>query len=153
MHRRQLLHALAGVAATTAARQSVSQPSAVAATVIEADRRLNRAILDHDATAAAALYDDDFLLTVSGGGFKRKADMLADIGNPAVALSVCETSGVQVRVRANTAILTGTLRQAGTVSGRVFDVTLQVTDTWVHVDERWLLLAGHASPAKPSPPA
>jgi ketosteroid isomerase-like protein len=143
-----MLTTLAGLAATTAACQSTVPPPSVASVIIDIDKRLNQAILAHDVAAAAALYDDDFLLTVSGGGFKRKADMLADIGNPAVALSVCETTDMQVRVRASTAVLTGTLRQAGSVNGRAFDVRLHVTDTWVHVDGRWLLLAGHASVAK-----
>ena len=71
--------------------------------------------------------------------------MLADIGNPAVALTVCETTDIAVLVRANVAVLTGTLRQAGMVDSRPFDVKLRVTDTWVNVDGKWLLLAGHAS--------
>jgi ketosteroid isomerase-like protein len=149
MLRRQMLNTLAGLAAThTAASHSAPQPPSAADMVIEIDRRLNRSILAHDVASAAALYDDDFLLTVSGGGFKRKADMLADIGNPTVALSVCETTDVHVRIRGSTAVLTGTLLQAGTVNGRAFDVKLHVTDTWVNVDGRWLLLAGHASLAK-----
>jgi hypothetical protein len=143
-----MLNTLAGLAATAAACQSTSQPSSAVNTVVEADKHLNRSILAHDVASATALYDDDFLLTISGGRTKRKTDMLADIGNPAVALSVCETTDVQVRIRAGTAVLTGTLVQAGTVNGRAFDVQLHVTDTWVNVDGRWLLLAGHASPAK-----
>ncbi len=95
--------------------------------------------------AAAAFYDDDFILTVSGGGTKRKADMLRDIGNPEVVLQVCDTTEVAVRVRGTTAVLTGVLLQKGTVGSRPLDVKLHVTDTWVQVDSRWLLLAGHAS--------
>jgi ketosteroid isomerase-like protein len=144
-----MLRTLAGLAAAAATSHCALQPVSAADTVIALDTRLNRSILAHDVASAAALYDDDFLLTVSGGGFKRKADMLADIGNPAVALSVCDTTDVKVRVRGGTAVLTGTLQQAGTVNGRAFDVRLHVTDTWVHVDGRWLLLAGHASLAKP----
>jgi ketosteroid isomerase-like protein len=143
-----MLTTLAGLAATTAASHSAPQSASPANVIIEADKRLNRSILAHDVASAAAVYDEDFLLTVSGGGFKRKADMLADIGNPAVELSVCETTDMEVRVRGNAAVLTGTLLQAGTVRGRAFDVKLRVTDTWVNVDGRWLLLAGHASPAK-----
>lgn len=113
--------------------------------VVDVDKRLNRAILAHDVPAAEALYDADFVLTVSGGGTKRKADMLSDIANPDVALAVCETIDVQVRVRGDAAVLTGTLLQAGTVRGRPYSARLRVTDTWVRQDGRWLLLAGHAS--------
>lgn len=143
-----MLTTIAGLAATAAASQPTSQPQSTANRIIEVDKRLNRAILAHDVASAAPLYDDDFLLTVSGGGFKRKSHMLADIGNAAVVLSVCETTNIEVRIRGGTAVLTGTLLQAGTVNGRALDVKLHVTDTWVNIDGQWLLLAGHASLAK-----
>lgn len=146
MQRRQMLNAaLAGAAAPAAA---AAAPASTAERVAELDRRLNRAILARDAAVAGALYDDDFVLTVAGGGFKRKADMLADITNPALVLVACETREERVRVRGGAAVLTGLLRQAGTLGGRAFDHTLQVTDTWGEVDGRWLLLAGHASLAR-----
>jgi hypothetical protein len=147
MLRRDLLKTLSGFAAAAAASRATSHSSSAFNTVVEVDKRLNRFILTRDVASAGELYDEDFLLTIAGGKIKRKADMLADIGNPAVALSVCETTDAQVRFRAGTAVLTGTLLQAGTVNGRAFDVTLHVTDTWVYVDRRWLLLADHASPA------
>jgi ketosteroid isomerase-like protein len=148
MHRRQVLNALAGAAAAAAAGNSAAQPLSAAEMIIELDRQLNQSILTHDVRAASLLYDEDFVLTVSGGAQKRKADMLADIGNPAVSLSVCDTTDVRVRVRPSAAVLTGMLRQAGTVNGRALDVKLNVTDTWVKVEGKWLLLAGHASLAR-----
>ncbi len=143
-----MMNVMAALAAAPVAGHVAAQNRPPAETIVELDRRLNQAILAHDTAAAGALYDDDFVLTVAGGRFKRKADMLADIGNPAVALTVCETTGVTVRERGATAVLTGVLRQAGTVNGRPMDVRLHVTDTWVNVDGRWLLLAGHASVAE-----
>ena len=149
MHRRHLLNLSTGLAAWAAVASRLTAAPDPATQVIELDRQLNHAILSHDANAASALYDDDFILTVAGGGTKLKADMLADIRNPAVVLNVCDTSSAKVRVRGNTAVLTGVLRQAGTVSGRAIDVTLNVTDTWVASGNSWVLLAGHASVAKP----
>ena len=143
--RRHLLKAFAGLATFGTTWRSVAQSQPFGDAVIELDKRLNGFILARDVVSASALYDDDFLLTVSGGGIKRKAQMLADIGNPAVALTVCETTDVAVLVRANVAVLTGTLRQAGMVDSRAFDVKLRVTDTWVNISGQWLLLAGHAS--------
>lgn len=145
--------ATTGLFATTDIGAASSDGAALARQVIELDRELNQAILEHDAGRASLLYDDDFILTVSGGGHKGKADMLADIRNPDVVLDICETSCAEVRVRGQVAVLTGILRQAGAVGGRSIDVTLQVTDTWVAVDGQWLLLAGHASVAKLPVPA
>lgn len=144
-----MLGATTGLVAASAIAESSTQDAVVAGEIVELDRLLNQAILEHDVGRASALYDEDFILTVSGGGRKRKADMLSDIRNPSVALVTCETSATEVRVRGQVAVLTGVLRQAGTVSGRSIDVTLNVTDTWVAVGGKWRLLAGHASVAKP----
>ena len=150
MHRRNMLNAIAGLASATFASQASAQAASTAELIVDLDHRLNQLILAQDTASAAALYDNDFLLTVSTGRLKRKADMLADIGNPAVKLTVCRTTDVAVRVRAGAAVLTGLLEQAGTVNGKTLDVKLRVTDTWVDVGGRWLLLAGHASLAAPS---
>jgi len=45
----------------------------------------------------------------------------------------------------DTAVLTGILQQKGTYKGNAFDVKLYVTDTWVKVNSKWVLLAGHAT--------
>lgn len=142
-----MLKGVIALSATAASGHSAAKGQTVSETVIDVDRQLNRAIMAHDVAVASALYDDDFVLTVSGGGTKRKADMLSDIANDQVALVVCETIDVQVRARGTAAVLTGTLLQAGTVRGRPYNVKLRVTDTWVLQDGRWLLLAAHASPA------
>lgn len=150
MLRRQILSAVLTVALAASAGRLAAQPKGLspAEAVIAADKRLNAFIVSHDDASAAALYDDDFLLTVSSGATKRKSDMLADIANRGITWTACETQDVVVRVRGNTAVLTGTLVQTGRINDRPFDVRLRVTDTWVDVDGRWVLLAGHASPAK-----
>lgn len=156
MNRRRMLHLVSGSASALALpsvlpnvfHNALRELPSTSDEIAELDRQLNAYIIAHNAAEAAKLYDEDFMLTVSGGGVKRKADMLADIRNPAVVLSVCETSDVQVRVRGSTAVLTGALRQAGTVNGRAIDVTLRVTDTWTKVNGTWLLFAGHASVAQ-----
>lgn len=140
-----MLNAIAGLATATLVSPTIARTQPVADLIAELDHRLNQLILAHDAASAASLYDDEFLLTVSTGRFKCKADMLADISNPAVQLTVCSTTDVSVRVRAGAAVLTGLLQQTGTVHGKPLDVKLRVTDTWVEVGGRWLLLAGHAT--------
>lgn len=147
MHRPLLQSLLAALLICASDTAVFAQHPTTAEQIIELDKTLNQLIVAHDVATARTLYDDEFVLTVAGGA-KRKADMLADIGNPAVALTICETTDVTVRVRGTTAVLTGTLQQAGTVNGKPIDVKLRVTDTWVNVDGKWLLFAGHASVAK-----
>jgi len=72
--------------------------------------------------------------------------MLADIASKGLTLDVNETSEVVVRVRDNTALLTGILRQSGSYNGKTFDLRLRVTDTWVLSGGAWRIIGGLASP-------
>lgn len=113
--------------------------------VIARDKELNQLIISHRSKEAANIYADDFILTTSSGKVKLKQDMLADISTPDLTLELNETTQVTVRVVENTAVLTGILQQKGTFKGNAFDVKLSVTDTWVKVNSKWILLAGHAT--------
>ena len=113
--------------------------------VIARDKELNQLIISHRSKEAANIYADDFILTTSSGKVKLKQDMLADISTPDLTLELNETTQVTVRVVENTAVLTGILQQKGTFKGNAFDVKLYVTDTWVKVNSKWILLAGHAT--------
>lgn len=120
------------------------------AQIIEADRQLNRLIATHQVDAAAQFYVDDFVLTTSSGAVKKKKDMLDEIGLADLQFEINETTQVQVRLVENTAILTGTLHQKGMYKQKPFDHKLLVTDTWIWVQGRWKLLAGHATILTPS---
>lgn len=113
--------------------------------VLARDRELNALILHDDAAAAGAYYDDAFVLTTAGGRTKSKADLVREIALPGLVIDVNETTDVVVRVRDDTAVLTGVLHQRGSFDGKPFDVRLRVTDTWVRTRGQWRILAGHAS--------
>lgn len=120
------------------------------AQVIHTDKQLNRFITEHKVGAAAELYSDDFVLTTSSGAVKKKSDILKEIGLTDLQFEINETTDVHVRLVGNTAVLTGTLRQKGVYKEKSFDNKLLVTDTWVLVEGRWKLLAGHATIIKPA---
>jgi ketosteroid isomerase-like protein len=148
MKRRTMIRAgITGVGLLAASGSRAEQ----ARDLIELDAQLNRWILAHDAQSAARLYDDEFVLTAGNGVFKSKGAMLADIADPAVELSRCETLEPRVIVRGNAAVLLGLLVQEGRVRGREISARLRVTDTWVRQGtDGWVLLAGHASLMKPT---
>lgn len=114
-------------------------------TVVEADKQLNQYIAEHNVSAAADMYLDDFVLTTSSGKRKNKQDMLREIGLNDLTFEVNETTQVNVLLHGNTAVLTGTLHQKGIYQNKPFDNQMLVTDTWVLMDSRWKLLAGHAT--------
>jgi hypothetical protein len=112
--------------------------------VVRRDRDLNALLIRRDA-AAAAFYDERFVLTTSSGKMKGKADLLAEVNDDSVRLDVNETSDAIVRTHGTTAVLTGILHQRGMYKGKPFDNRLHVTDTWVLSAGQWKLLAGHAT--------
>src|SRR5688572_1251628 len=113
--------------------------------VIETDKQLNLLIVQHADQQAARIYADEFILTTSSGKVKLKKDMLTEIASPDLALEINETTQVTVHVLENTAVLTGILHQKGKYKEKLFDVKLNVTDTWVKTTDGWKLLAGHAT--------
>lgn len=113
--------------------------------VAETDKQLNLLIQQHDAQQAERLYADEFILTTSSGKVKLKKDMLGEIASPDLVLEINETTNVTVRILDNTAVLTGILHQKGRYKEKLFDVKLNVTDTWVKTTAGWKLLAGHAT--------
>lgn len=114
-------------------------------TVMESDRQLNLLITQHADKGAARFYADEFILTTSSGNVKLKKDMLLEIASPDLTLEINETTQVHVRILENTAVLTGILHQKGKYKEKLFDVKLNVTDTWVKTKDGWKLLAGHAT--------
>lgn len=113
--------------------------------VLDRDRELNALIIKRDADTAKQYYDTEFMLTTSSGKMKSKQDMLNDISMPGLTMEVNETTDVFIRVRKDTAVLTGILHQRGILNGKAFDVRLRVTDTWYLTQGKWVILAGHAS--------
>jgi ketosteroid isomerase-like protein len=133
-----------GALLATGAQAGTYRPSEADA-IAQRDRELNAAIVRHDVAAARGYYDDAFVLTTSAGKRKTKASLLAEIGAPGLVLAVNEMADVDVRIRVDTAVLTGILHQQGTFNGKPFDARVRVTDTWVRDHGQWRILAGHAS--------
>ncbi|MCI0751484.1 MAG: nuclear transport factor 2 family protein, partial [Flammeovirgaceae bacterium] len=128
---------------------SVAQTQLDKDQIIEADKQLNLLITQHNAQKAESFYASDFILTTSSGAVKLKKDILTEIATPELQLEENETSNVTVRILETTAVLTGVLHQKGSYKGKVFDVKLNVTDTWVKTADGWKILAGHASVITP----
>jgi ketosteroid isomerase-like protein len=145
MHRRLILACLLSAYAAAA----WADDAELARQVVARDQALNALIRANDASAAAAFYDDQFVLTTGNGKRKDKAAVVAEIGNPSLKLDINDTEQVNVRVLGQTAVLTGQLHQHGSYSGGPIDARLYVTDTWVLQQGQWKLLAGHASLVKP----
>lgn len=122
-----------------------NQPMKVETAIIQADSLLNQLIRDGNAGTAADLYTENFMLTASSGSQKTKADMIREIGNPALKFEINEITGASVSVVDKTAVLSGSLHQKGVLNGKSFDYRFRVSDTWVYLNGQWKIMAGHAT--------
>ncbi len=113
--------------------------------VFKADSILNELTITHNSSEAAKIYFDSFQLTTSSGTVKYKNTMLSEIALMELTFDINVTENVTVVIEGSVAILRGKLHQKGTYKGKSFDHFLLVTDTWVLTENKWKLLAGHAT--------
>ena len=109
------------------------------------DAELLAAMASHDVATVDRLLLDEFVLITSGGRVHGKREILAEVGSPTVVFEANASRDIHVRVRGDTAVLTGVLYQKGVQDGQVFDATVRYTDTWVRIGGEWRQLSGHAS--------
>ncbi|HZS04453.1 MAG TPA: nuclear transport factor 2 family protein [Blastocatellia bacterium] len=109
------------------------------------EREWDDAIVQKDLAALKRILSDDFVFIDEAGGINRKADIIAAIESPDLAIEPFETEDVVVRVYGDTAILTGHFRQKGKYKGRSFAAHYRYTDVYVRQKEGWKAVSAHAS--------
>lgn len=116
-------------------------------TLIAVDKRMQHAFVTRDVAALEAIFTDDYVLVLSSGRERTKQDILADVRSPDVRWEVNETSGWQVRVHGDLAIVVATLHQKGVDHGQAFDSNVKFSDTYIRENGTWRNVHAHASKA------
>ncbi len=137
--------AVAAVCSLPAAGLLAAAKETDAAALVAADRAMQRAVLERDASTFAGLLTDDYVLVDSRGALHDKAAVVRDVTDPDVRVSVNEPQDHQVRVHGDVGVVIAVLQQRGTDHGKPYDVPVRFTDTWIRKDGKWLCLSGHAS--------
>src|SRR4051794_1153066 len=88
--------------AGTLAAATSALPSDEGTRLRSLERELNRAIITRDTRRVAEMLTDDWVLVTGSGRVKSKAEMLADIAEPALEFQDNETRDVMVRVWGDT---------------------------------------------------
>jgi ketosteroid isomerase-like protein len=142
---------LALVALATLLPLSARAQSPAADSVRALDAGWARAYATHDTTFASRLFADDLTVTVASGRIKTKADELRDVA-PAEGLRVhyFRTVGVDVRLEADSAVVTGIAEWEFEHGGRVSAVRRAYTATYARggpLGWRMVALQLRAAPA------
>jgi ketosteroid isomerase-like protein len=132
--------ALAIVATTNASADEADE-------LIAVDKRMQRAFVDKDIAALEKIFTDDYVLVVSSGEERTKAQILKEVASSDTRWEVNESSGWKVRVHGDLAIVVATLHQKGTDHGKPFDSNVKFSDTYLRDHGVWRNVHAHASRA------
>ena len=111
----------------------------------ELNEVLQRASRTYDIETIRELITPDFTLITGTGRVMNAEDFIADVGDTSVKWFNNDTEDISVRTyNENCAIVTAILRERFETGGKVTDVRIRFTDTWVLLDG-WRYVAGHAS--------
>jgi ketosteroid isomerase-like protein len=135
-----LLSAAGCAAAATAAPGDTEQ-------LIATDKRMQRAFVDRDIATLNQIFTDDYVLVVSNGGERTKPMILAEVASPDIRWDINETSGWNVKVHGDMAIVVATLHQKGVDHGTPFDSNVKFSDTYIREHGKWRNIHAHASRA------
>lgn len=130
----------------------VAAPAAVAddvADLIATDKRMQRAFVDRDIAALEEILTDDYVLVLWNGVERRKGEVIDSVRSPDTRWEVNETSGWQVRVHGDLAIVVATLHQKGVDHGEAFDSNVKFSDTYLRKNGKWRNVHAHASKSVP----
>lgn len=120
------------------------------AALIAVDKEQQHAYITKDVAALERIFTDDYVLVLSSGRERRKAEILSDMQSPEAHWDINETSGWAVRVHGDTGMVVATLHQKGVDHGRAFDSWVKFSDTYVRENGAWRNVHGHASVATPA---
>jgi len=122
------------------------------AELIATDKRMQRAFVERDIAALDDVFTDDYVLVLWNGNERTKRQVIAEVSSPETKWEVNETSGWQVRVHGDLAIVVATLHQKGVDHGEAFDSNVKFSDTYIREDGRWRNVHAHASKSVPVEP-
>ena len=115
--------------------------------LIDTDKRQQHAYLTRDWQALDEIFTDDYVLVLWNGVERTKAEVLREVRNPQNRWEVNETSGWQVRVHGDLAIVVATLHQKGVQGAQAFDSNVKFSDTYIRENGKWRNVHAHASKA------
>ena len=121
----------------------------VADSVRSLDSAWARAYASHDTVLAAKLFAGDLVVTSSGGQLKDKAGELGDIRPSAgLVMDFFRTNQVEIRLRKDTAVLTGIAEWAFTFKGKRAELRRRYTAVYVRGGALgWQILGLQLGPA------
>jgi Domain of unknown function (DUF4440) len=144
------MNCTAGLMVLVALSQNPILPAPNSSDVSELSRlelAWNQAHVQGDAKVLDGLWADDLTVTVPRMPRFNKSQSLQIWRSGRMKFKNYDTSGVQIRLYGNSAVVTGRLRRTRVLGNRTIDDDWQFTKTYVRGPRGWQVVAFHASDA------
>ena len=129
---------------------SHAQESPEAAKVRALEMKLMEAYKQRQIDVFAPLLDDDFVITFEDGTVYGKTGYLSYAASTSVRVDAVDMSDLKIRMRSDTAIVTGAYHEKGETKGQPYDDHDRFTDVWQKKEGKWRMIASHYGiPVKP----
>jgi len=135
------------LALTIVSAEAMQNASPDAQEIRRLEAAWNQAHLRGDVQALDAICATELSVIVPGMSPMSKADILGFWKSGRAKITRYETTDVRVVVRGRTAVVTGRLARTRDFNGTVMSDRWQFTKTYANDDDRWVLVAYHASEA------
>ena len=135
-----ILSMLAATAVTLPA-----QDKADAAAVRALELKWTQSYKERSIDILSSLLADEFMITIEDGSVYSKAGYISHSADASVHVEVAELSDLKVRVRGDTAIVTGAYHERGESNGKRYEYHDRLTDVWMKISGKWQVVASHYS--------
>ena len=122
-----------------------AQDKSDAATVRALELKWTQSYKDRSIDILSSLLSEDFVITIEDGSVYSKAGYISHSADATVHVEVAELSDLKVRVRGDTAIVTGAYHERGDSSGKRYEYHDRLTDVWMKIGGKWEVVASHYS--------
>jgi ketosteroid isomerase-like protein len=122
-----------------------AQKESESAKIASLENKWSLAYKNRDVASMNSLLADDFLITIEDGNTFSKTGYIAHCNDKNTRVDISEFSDMKVRIRGNTAIVTGQYHEQGATSGKSYEYHDRFTDVWMLVEGHWVVVASHYS--------
>ena len=123
---------------------------AIAAELTQVEEAFNRAMISNDVANIAACIDEDWVLVTPEVGVVPRARILHVIASGELSHDTMTKDVIRVKRYGDIAVVTGRCRNTGYFKGQRISADEWVTDVYRRVEDRWLCLLTHLTPAAPA---
>jgi ketosteroid isomerase-like protein len=93
----------------------------------------------------SSLLAEDYVITTEDGNTYSKVGFVSHNAQPSEKVEIAEMSDLKIRLHGDTAVVTGTYHERGVSGGKPYDYHDRLTDVWMKINGKWLLIASHYS--------